>query len=561
MSSAISLPTFYEKEKLTYQKLNAAMSAISAKFAAGVGAAELSWPLTAEGNLDMSAYNIVGGRQIWGYVNAAEYDTLDDAISAAGSGGVVLVPPETTVVANGASVTGTGVTVIGSGPSSVLQLTGGASSGYLLRFNSATRGMLANLTIDGNSGTGSSQNGINVVDTAGMTILNVHFRNFSGNGLEISGASSRVLIGGCTFDGSNRNVYVTQCQELAITACVFDNAVTTAIGIACASGTAYTAVAMGECIITSAGAEGVRFTGFNAVGSTSPGRLWMSDVTVLDAGGTLKDGIVAGVASAVLEEANISNCTVRTATAGGMQVNANHGNISGNQIDNPVTFGIDLDTSRYVNVSGNYLYSCSIGVDTSGAQNCMVSGNIMRDCTTPVEFGGTDNVIANNAGAPYGYPHGNMSLYYDGTTPQQSGSAGTITTFEIPANVLRQGSVVKIYVSGEADHSGSWEDVLLRYDGQTFAQCQRTTSASDDYYLLGEIVVSSYTGQTALGRGFGDQQSNQGGGKASVDLKVVTGFDCSTAIPIDIYSTGGTASVKMVTVWYGHSESVSSPWS
>lgn len=564
MSSAITLPTFYEKEKLTYQKLNAAMASINAKFAAGVGAAELSWPLTAEGNLDMSVYAITGGRAIWGYVNAAEYDTLDDAISAAGSGGVVLVPPETTVVANGASVTGTGVTVIGSGPSSVLQLTGSASSGYLLRFNSAARGLLANLTIDGNSSTGSAQNGVNIVDTSRMFIANVAFRNFSGNALEISGATTHVTIGGCTFDGSNRQMYVTQCQELTITGCTFNGSTTAAIGIACASGTAFTAVAMGDCVITSSGAEGFRFTGFNSIGNTSPGRLWLSNVAIMSAGGTAKDGIVAGTSSAILEEANISNCTVRTATAGGILVNANHGNVTGCQIDNPTTFGIDLATSRYMILNGNYVYSATIGVDASAGQTCMVINNILRDCTVVVARGGTNHVINNNLGDMGGCPTGQVQMVYNGTTKTYSGTgtSQTVGEFEIPADTLRQGSVMRMHVFGESGDDGVAPRALkLKIGADTICNVNVNGANINGVAMLVDCYVSSYTDGALEGNGVGVKEGAMGstGGAMDSSKFILSGLDFTSAITCEVEANQGTTNIRGVFVYYHHA--VEDAWS
>lgn len=559
MPSAVTLPTFYEREKLLYQKLNAAMSAINAKFLAGVGAAEISWPLTADGNLNMSIHNITGGRQIWGFVNADEYDTLDDAITAAGSGGVVLVPPETTIPSSGSSVAGIGVTVIGSGPSSVIQLTSGATGGYALRFNSATRGMLANLTLDGNSATGSGQEGVRIADCTGMIIANVFFRNFSGPALKIQGGTSQVSVMGCHFNGgSAEHIYATQCDQLAIVACTSDSSTGIPIRLACTDGSATLTVAIGDTQIDNAGSTGVSFLGFNSIGTTSPARLWMSNVGITDTGGTTKDGIIAGSSTAVLESCQIVGCTIRSTTAGGITVNANHGAIVGNNIDNPTTFGIDLDTSRYLNVTDNYIFDATIGVDASAGQNCRVSGNILRSCTTAISFGGTDHTISDNPGAAYGYPYGDVAIYYDGTTPSSSGT--TVTTFSIPAGVLKQGSYVRIYLSGEADNSGSYEDVQLKVNGQVFARCQRTTSTSNDYWLIGELYISSFTDQDAIGRGYGGQESSSFSTARNVSLAALTGVDCSTAVDITVGNTGGTVKVQMASICYGHATLVSSPW-
>jgi len=554
MPSAITLPTFAEREELLYQKLNAAMQAINAKFAAGVGAAEIAWPLTAGGNLDMSSFNIVNGQQIWGYVNAAEYTTFDDAVTDAGSGGVVLIPPDTTVVTNGSSIVGTGTTVIGAGPSSVLQLTSDAVSGYMLRFDSVTRGMLANLTIDGNSKTGTSQDGVQISSCSGMTVCNVFFRNFSGAGLYVTGGSSQVSVLGCHFNGGDEeHIYATQCNQMSIIGCTFNGGSDAALPVrlACASGSADLTVAIGDCVMDVVGNSGVSFLGYNAIGSASPGRLWMSNVGIIDTGGSAKNGIVAGTSSAVLESCHISNCTVRSTNAGGILVNSNYGNISGNSIDNPATFGVDLDTSRYVTVRGNYIYSASIGVDASAGQTCMVTDNILRSCTTPISYGGTNHAINNNVGAEVGYPLGSVGYYYDGTTPTYSGSVANtvIATVTIPAGVLQQGSSVRIVALGVVGHDGDDRFLYLQVNSQTFAGVFVDATTPTDYVLHGDLYVSSCANSTVLGSGWGVQN---GQGYKIIDHKIVTGVDCSTAVEIEIRAEPGTTNVAKVMVYHGH---------
>ena len=551
MASAISLPTFYEKERLTYQKLNAAMSSINTKFQAGVGSAELTWPMTADGNLDMSIYNITGGRQIWGYVNAAEYDTLDDAIAAAGSGGVVLVPPETTVVANGAVMTGTGATVIGSGPSSVLKLTADASSGYLLKFDGCSNCLLANLTIDGNGKTGTDQDGVQFASCSVAHVYNVYFQASSGACLSFSGNNRHVSVMGCFFHDSRNHIAITQAREIVVTGCTFNTCTGPSVDIACASGSANTALVLGDCAMVESGGEFVRFEGYNSIGSVSPGRLWLSNVQMYNGTGATAN-VLAGTSAAVLEEVHIANCSLRSSNAGALLVNANGGVINGNEIIDPVTYGIDVDTSRYLVVSGNYIYAATIGLDMSAGQSCSVNGNILRSCTTPVAFGGTNHVISNNVGASYGHPYGNVSVHYDGSYP--SAGTGTITNINIPAGVLKQGSIVRVYVSGNADHSGSVEYVYLRYGTQVFAKCTRPDPDSGPYYVIGELFISSCANETALGHGHGLQQGTERVIGGSTAMTAVTGVDCSAVVPINIYSTGGTATVQGVTVWYGHAE-------
>ena len=125
----VELPTFSDKEIVTPEKLNALVDALNAKFVGGFDASDLQWPLEAEGDLAMGVYNITGARKIWNAINAANYATLQDAVTAAGTGGCVFIPPDTTVTASGVAITGDGVAIIGAGPSSVIELTSAATAG------------------------------------------------------------------------------------------------------------------------------------------------------------------------------------------------------------------------------------------------------------------------------------------------------------------------------------------------------------------------------------------------------------------------------------------------
>ena len=130
-----NLPTFTDEELLAAAKLNLMRNAINSKFSAITGA-DLTWPLVAEGNIDFdSQFSIVGLRTFWNIINASEYATFQAAIDAAeaAGGGCVVIPPATTVVADGVSIDASSIAIVGCGPSSVLQLTTAASSGYLVR--------------------------------------------------------------------------------------------------------------------------------------------------------------------------------------------------------------------------------------------------------------------------------------------------------------------------------------------------------------------------------------------------------------------------------------------
>ena len=127
---AITLPTFRNKEILTAGKLMQLVQAISAKLAAITGA-DLTWDLVCGGNIDFdNQYGILGLRKFWNVINVSEYPeatALEDAKTELESmgGGVLYIPPDTTITSAPVSIDSNYIAIIGGVPSSVLKLQAG----------------------------------------------------------------------------------------------------------------------------------------------------------------------------------------------------------------------------------------------------------------------------------------------------------------------------------------------------------------------------------------------------------------------------------------------------
>ncbi len=143
---SITFPTFIDKEIVTPEKLNDFVQALEAKFAAGLSSAEIVWPLQAGGDLQMGEWNITEGLSIWGIFNAKEYAEDWDSCLSDGRNGCIVIPPGTTVTMDGSEMTGSSLTIKGSGPTSILQLEAGASGGFAMR-NDSTGFSFKTLTI------------------------------------------------------------------------------------------------------------------------------------------------------------------------------------------------------------------------------------------------------------------------------------------------------------------------------------------------------------------------------------------------------------------------------
>lgn len=449
MASGVTLPRFTEREKLLYQKLNALSEAVEAKFLAGVSTADLAWPLVAAGNLDMSIYNIIGGRQIWGYVNAAEYDTLEDAAFAAGSGGVVLVPPETTIVSTGAvTLEGSGAAIIGAGPSSVIQLAGGSSAVDLLNCGSGSGVLFANLVLDGNAETGTgSPIGLNLTNVSNVFLHALMFRDFKGSLLKISSGCSNVMMTDCSFDGGAvEQVYITDCTRLAIANMQCVDAGTFALRMESA-GAALIEANISNFHSHNAGTGGIKMLGANIPGGVSGASFRGSNIRVTGAGSG--NAIELGSPTLALKDVSLIGGEASSAGAKGLSVAAGRGSVGDFTVFKATTTGIDLETSQYVTV-----HDCTVDGDTTTALGvdgsdcsamCTMHSTNIRGVTDAIADGPEFHHYNNDGVVGVPGPMGESMAMVTASRPFQPYPwVGDNIVSVIPADTLLPGDVITV---------------------------------------------------------------------------------------------------------------------
>lgn len=485
MASSVSLPTFSHKEKLLYTKLNAAMSAINARFTAGIGTADLSWPLTAEGNLDMSAYNIVNGKQIWGYVNAASYTTFALAVAAAGANGVVVVPPETTIVSDGGVDFSNLGAIVGSGPSSVLKLSGSASAGNLLKTTAGTSMLLSNLTLDGTSV--ASQLGVDLQGVTGCVFQNVWFKNFGAAALKISASCDGVFLDNCWFSGgSAEHIYATHSGMLRLSGVQSSSAGTIAVRLEAAGASSYIYAHVDDLRITGAGTSAIKMLGTAAPGSANPVEFYGNNIQVgANSGGV--DAVILGTASAGVHHVALNNVTITGAAAGGLLLNASDGALNGVVVDNPATYCVDLDVSQYVTVNGSVLRDGTIGIDGSGCTaECVAEGNVFEGCTTDIVFGANF----------WGYGKNAVRSWVEDT--DFTFTANSVTTYTLrtfPAYSVKPGdSIVVEYVFTCSGNQNPAHNVLAKFGSQGILSVEDAAGGSQAGGVGRLIVRTTSTG-------------------------------------------------------------------
>jgi len=302
MPSAVTLPTFSDEEILLYETLNAMSQAINARFLAGIGVADLSWPLTAEGNLNMSVFNITGGKQIWKFVNAGNYDTLQEALDDAGANGVVLVPPETTVpAATAGHALANAVTIVGAGVSSVIQMPSGASAD-MLRVSGGTGGGLYNVTLDGNSVAGG-YSGASLTGATNYVISNVWTTGFTGSGIEVTSGMISMNVDGFNSTSDATSMTCTGCENLNLNNLRLKGYTSKGLDFN-GGGSALRVHASNIHTATVSGGEGISFLGNAAVGVGSGAEFHGTNIHIKGAAGTTS-GAVFGSLSAALDRGRI----------------------------------------------------------------------------------------------------------------------------------------------------------------------------------------------------------------------------------------------------------------
>lgn len=476
--ATVSFPTFSKKEILTAEKLNAFVQSLENKFTAGFSAADIQWPLVAQGNLNMgtgsSGYEILGGKKIFNVVNANSYSTFAAAVTAAGAGGCVFIPPDTTVTTDGATLVGSNVSVIGAGPSSVLKFTSSPTNGYMIRTDtgSADSFLIANLTLDGNINAGSNQHGIVLRRASQVSIIQVWFKDFSGDCVRVENdgtagnKSTRIRIQGCFFSGGNgKHIFAHDVQDLLIA----DNVMWTCDeqAIYCVpDGASATLerVAILNNQIDDADNSSIYVTGSGAASSLRRDVLVQGNlITGQDADGA----IVVGTSGNIITNGIVRDNVVQNQAGGTLvEVDIEKGQVKDNQLYDSPSHGIDLGVSKYLDVSGNHCVSCAnVGVVAVSAATCLVHDNWVIECNTPLTYGSSVRKW-DNSGDKYG-ANENGIYFNTGASTNGDTSYAAAYNWTIPGNALQIGDLLEVQLGIARNNNTDVGYAKLETDGST----------------------------------------------------------------------------------------------
>jgi hypothetical protein len=525
---SIDFPTYEDKQILTPEDLNDFVQDLQDKFTAGISAADIQWPLLAENNLEMDIYEIIGGRKIWSIVNAAEYDTLDAALSAA-SGGICFIPPDTTIEASSVTIPGNGTAIIGCGQSSVIRASSGATGSLLKNSTSGVTAQLviANLQLDGNN---ESCDGLELSGAQYCMISNVQFEDFAGKALLMTadGATEpeRIVISNCLFKNNDYHVYIEACRDVVIGNCHLRDSDDASI---VATGSVIRRLSIHDNVIQGADAESIQILGGAGAYATDNSEIIVAD-NVIDGTGMTDSVpcIEVGSSAGRMQHVSITGNQITGATSDAIKTYARYVVIDGNNCDSAGQHGVNCTSSAYATITGNNLRNATnVGILASnGGTGIVIASNNVLDCATSIQPA-DESYHFGNAGHIGGAP---AAFYSSAATPT------------IPANAIKSGDVVEIW--WHADVSAGSGDMDIFFDGQNVGTTKSSTSTGDRQVRT-TLVVTNTTAGWHIYNGFTDNRTD------TVGLGTFTGVDLTTALDLTKDTSGLTTGTTrcIVKLW------------
>jgi len=476
----MALPQLVTRQKLTSTTWNAAMAEIEARFAA-IGGSSIAWPLVAGGNLDMDRlYTIISMRNLWGVINASEYPTLNDAVTAANGqtgGGIVYIPTNTGIEAwaQGTSVviTASNVLIVGAGPgSSTIAITSGAGP-FITNTGTLANISIFNLSISTALGTASTAVSMKRVDRFQMG--NVKFTGINGPSLVLThdgtpgNSCSNVTLSDLYFSGGSgagaHNIQALDVKGLVMWGIqsVSCPSTTAAIYMEPASSAAYIQdVSVFGSRISSPAGKGVSILGNTTSADDKWARIALTDVRVVNPSGT---AIEVGSASKMMKDVRITGSGAQgTITGGGLSVCTSGGIVNGCRAQAAGSFGLDITSSIDLFVTAcNFQDATTYGVNATSTKDCTVTNNNLRDCgTTILRTSATNLITGGNAGESGPIVGGSLFKQINKTFASV-GDDGVAWSYTVPANTLnKEGDGIIVTVCGDPNSSTDDGELYVR---------------------------------------------------------------------------------------------------
>jgi len=488
------LPEITARQILTKSDLDAIINALTAKMAGAIGTSDIGWPLVVGGDIDFDdEHNILNLRTFWNIYNAEEYG-LQEAIDAAeeAGGGCVIIPPDTEIIAQGITIDGDNITIMGFGSSSVIKANAASDMFTLGSVAERNNIVFMNFKMDGD---GTSANGIVAKRIDDLKILNMWIVDFTADGIVITNRGTdgygctdvRIMEVKCEDNGSN-DIFVDDVDGLLIDGFISRTCSGDSIYMETDTESARLRdIEITDVRIISPGGKGISILGEDSIQNLRS-RIHLSDCKVYD---PTDDGYEVGEASKRLQKVEIDNCVAYDVPSGKDAFVANVSNLS---IQNckaysPGGDGLDLVSSKDGFITNNILVDAgAYAIDADGTTDCHIYNNNLHGFTTgAVKRSNATGLKCGGNYGDFGPLFGtNYSEYIDFTSSGTT-DAQTAYTYTIPANTLNSNMGVIVHAIGAASGGNSTATVQLKVDGNAVAG-----SASIDALSSRGIVITGY---------------------------------------------------------------------
>jgi parallel beta-helix repeat protein len=452
----LGLDRLAKKDMFTAELWNSLVDILEAKFSSGISESDISWPLLAQGDIDFQqTYTIVGLRTFWNIVNAAEYASLDAAVTAAEAtgGGAVFIPPYTTISASNVSIDASNVAIYGCGPTSVIKITA-ASTGPLITTGSSGLSdiSISNLMLDGTGG-GAGCKGVVAKRITRFRMRQVYMTGFTDDFVYLTngGVAGQSCVDAVLDElhcsgGSDNHIAADDIAGLTINKLVSKSATGDAVSmVPVGSSNLIQDVLIANSRISGGGAKGIRIVGSGAAGIDAHSRIRIKSTSVYSMTGTPFE---LGATSLLLKDTSIVGCEAPVAVGDALRIATNKGVVGDCMFANAGSDGIDLTNSVDLLVQNNHCQDAAVnGINATSSTDCTLMGNNVRDAVTA-------GVLRTSAtglrchGNPGDIGSAAATSVYDitGYTRAFGSGAGDMGwLYTIPANTVRDGDIVDVF--------------------------------------------------------------------------------------------------------------------
>ena len=384
---AVSLRT--DNEKPTADQLNELLEELIVLFNGGLPASAMTWPMVAEGALDMAGHPILNAASLGGAIRVNEDQTLLQAVTAVNSagGGVILVDANYTANTSTSPlvITADNVSILGYGRSSNIHCVDLVAPGVSIKVT-GNNFVMRDIGVTCATSITNMTEMISLEGVVGYLVDGVHFDTPQVAGLKL-GTGAAISHNGMVTRVSGEDavasfISIGGIRLATIAQCVFDEAGTTAIVLPVTD--TCTQLSISSNIFLSSGGASAIEGGPTVVNGS------LASLTI--SGNIISCGSNLALDAGLFQQYTISGNTI--------QGNVAYAGTKSSLTGNVLIGDIEVDEADAAIVSNNYISGTFSIVDTT-CTACTLSGNNIVDTVVFPATSGFDIVTGNRCSGAF----------------------------------------------------------------------------------------------------------------------------------------------------------------